>query len=149
MKNLKGFALAAVVFVAAFVITTEAQNFVQRFDSYAQGAPGFTLQSPGPNYGQIVNISSWTWGIGSGTSQSTNGNTAITWSKGGFATFLQTNKAGFDSISIDLAGAPAICIDCTQPYSLCLATGTQVSQWLNLINLGQVNTTKHGCGSGN
>lgn len=149
-KNLKAFALAAVVFVAAFAVTTVAQNNIARFDSYAQGAPGFTLQAAGSKYGQIQNVTSTTWGLGAGTAQDTNGTTAFTWDAL-LPSFPQTNKAGFDAgvlgSTTQRAGSVAQCSDCTNTYTFCVATGTTRGQWRQLISAGATNTTKAGCGA--
>lgn len=149
MKNWKAYGLAAVTFLVAFGGTLVAQNVVQRYDSYSIGAPGFTLQATGSQWGQVQNVNSTTWGLGSGTTQSAIGTTAIKWDTSGLAYFIQTNKVGFGTtlFTPPAVGAIAQCTDCTNTYTLCVATGTGLAQWRQLISAGATNTQKSGCTS--
>jgi len=142
MTKLKTLLLGALTFSFAFALTGVAQNFVQRYDAYASGAPGFTLQAPGSYYGQIANTGSQTWGLSAGASQSVTGSTvAFKWGLYG-AGFKSYTKANISLLTPDFIGEVVQCTDCTVPYTLCVASGTSVAQFSTTYS------SSTGCGTG-
>lgn len=83
MKRLiAGLMLASLLFAGTSQVA--AQNKPMRYDSYAQGAVSYSLNSGGSYYGQLFNSgSASSWSLGFGSSQSTSGTSILSWNSAG------------------------------------------------------------------